>query len=73
MIEMIEVFSTDISGIAQAKMLKQNLLSNFPGSRITFDLEDCDNILRIECKSLLKRNKIEKIAKEVNVKIKALE
>jgi len=45
---MIEVFTTDVSCEEQARHVILQLSHNFPGSRINFDLEDCDRILRIE-------------------------
>jgi hypothetical protein len=45
---MIEVFITDVEREEQAKDVIVQLSHYFPGSRINFDLEDCDHILRIE-------------------------
>ena len=45
---MIEVFKTDVEEASHAKNLVALLLQQFPGSRINFDLHDCDKILRIE-------------------------
>lgn len=45
---MIEVFKTNIDNKELAAQLKEELLKLFPGTRINFDLEDCDKILRIE-------------------------
>jgi len=48
---MIEVFKTNITEESTAMSLLQQLMSHLPESIINFDLEDCDNILRIEnCK-----------------------
>ena len=47
---MIEVFKTDIELASDADGLTQLLLQHFPGSRINFDLQDCDRILRVEGK-----------------------
>ena len=44
---MVEVFKTNVQDDRQAAMLMQPLAHLFPNYRITFDLEDCDNILRI--------------------------
>ena len=44
---MVEVFNTNVQDDRQAAMLLQLLAHLFPNYRITFDLEDCDNILRI--------------------------
>ncbi|MCB0427848.1 MAG: hypothetical protein KDD16_11150 [Mangrovimonas sp.] len=48
----VEIFKTDITKRSSAKKIEQLLLNHFPDSKINFDLEDCDNILRIETKSI---------------------
>jgi hypothetical protein len=45
---MVEVFKTNIDNRELAAQLRDELLNLFPGTRINFDLEDCDRILRIE-------------------------
>lgn len=45
---MVEVFKTNVGHHKQANSLLQLLQDNFPGSRINFDLDDCDKVLRIE-------------------------
>jgi len=45
---MIEVFKTDVQERAQAANLLALLREQFPASRINFDLDDCDRILRVE-------------------------
>lgn len=45
---MVEVFKTDIQEANASNRVVCQLLAQFPGSRITFDLEDCDKILRVE-------------------------
>ena len=45
---MIEVFKTNIFKKESAKDLIHKLSECFPEYKINFDLEDCDNILRIE-------------------------
>jgi hypothetical protein len=45
---MIEVFKTNVQEFAQAQHLVVLLQRHFPGSRINFDLDDCDKILRVE-------------------------
>jgi hypothetical protein len=44
----IEVFKTDVADESQAKKLRQLLLQHFPSTRINFDLDDCDKVLRVE-------------------------
>jgi hypothetical protein len=45
---MVEVFKTNIEDRELAARLRAELQALFPGTRINFDLEDCDRILRIE-------------------------
>ena len=45
---MVEVFQTDVKQVQQADSLINELLQHFPDSKINFDLDDCDKILRIE-------------------------
>jgi hypothetical protein len=47
---MIEVFKTNVQTAGDASHLVELLLQQFPGSRINFDLQDCDKILRVEGK-----------------------
>lgn len=45
---MIEVFKTNVEEACHATNLVALLLQHFPGSKINFDLHDCDKILRVE-------------------------
>ena len=45
---MVEVFKTNINTKKKAKQVITFLKELFPVAKINFDLEDCDNILRIE-------------------------
>ncbi|MGN6495123.1 MAG: hypothetical protein ACTHLE_24260 [Agriterribacter sp.] len=45
---MVEVFKTNVQEKAAANEIVELLRLHFPGSRINFDLHDCDKILRIE-------------------------
>lgn len=45
---MIEVFKTNVYRITEAKKMAALLLNHFPGSKINFDLDDCDKVLRVE-------------------------
>ena len=45
---MIEVFQTDVADEKQADEIKQLLLGHFPSSRVNFDLQDRDRVLRVE-------------------------
>ena len=50
---MIEVFKTNVHETSQAAELVALLLQHFPGSKINFDLNDCDKVLRVEGESFL--------------------
>ena len=54
---MVEVFKTNVQEMEQSKMIVGKLLEHFPNSFISFDLEDCDRILRIHAASI-SNNKI---------------
>jgi hypothetical protein len=45
---MIEIFKTNVQKSAEAQSLVTLLLRHFPGTKINFDLDDCDKILRVE-------------------------
>lgn len=49
---MIEVFKTDIKNNEQAAMVRGLLTVHFGYTAVSFDLEDCDNILRIEASNV---------------------
>jgi hypothetical protein len=44
---MVEVFKTNVHEAIESEILVQLLLEHYPKSKINFDLEDCDRILRI--------------------------
>ena len=69
---MIEVFKTDVEEASHAKNLVALLLQQFPGSRINFDLHDCDRILRIEGESFAVE-KVMAVVKENGFTCKILE
>jgi hypothetical protein len=48
---MVEVFKTNVSDCDSATTLAVAIHKTFWGYTATFDLEDCDKILRIECPS----------------------
>ena len=60
---MIEVFKTNVQEVSQANGLVALLLQHFPGSKINFDLHDCDKILRVEGKNFM-AGKVVMIVKE---------
>lgn len=45
---MLEVFKTSVEKETDALFIINLVLEHYPESRVNFDLEDCDKILRIE-------------------------
>ena len=45
---MIEVFKTNVQEVSHANEIIALLLEHYPGSKINFDMDDCDKILRVE-------------------------
>lgn len=45
---MVEVYKTNVTNQKQANKIIRKLNEKFPDYKINFDLEDCDNILRVE-------------------------
>lgn len=45
---MVEVYKTNISKQKESMKVLEKLNETFPKYKMNFDLEDCDNILRIE-------------------------
>ena len=48
----VEIFKTNITDAVLAGELLRELDCLIPQSRINFDLEDCDKILRVEAESI---------------------
>ena len=44
----IYIFKTNVREYDDAQIISKTLLSHFPGSEISFDLGDCDKVLRIK-------------------------
>lgn len=61
---MVEVFKTNVQDASMAHNLLTMLSQHFPGSQINFDLEDCDNILRIEGTDFIATHVAELVRKE---------
>ncbi|OQP65932.1 hypothetical protein A3860_15190 [Niastella vici] len=54
---MVEVFKTNVQEFSEAQKLVVLLRRHFPGTKINFDLDDCDKVLRVEGSNL----RIEKV------------
>lgn len=48
---MIEVFKTNVKEDCHANLLVDQIHKIFEGHEANFDLEDCDKILRVKCRS----------------------
>ena len=48
---MVEVFKTNVNDVKLAEFLLAEIHTTFVGYSANFDLDDCDKILRIECKT----------------------
>ena len=44
----IGVYRTDVDNVLKAKELLEMIRLDFPGCHVSFDLEDCDSVLRVE-------------------------
>ena len=58
---MVEVFKTNVQKISESRLLIQKLFEKFQIDKISFDLEDCDKVLRIEGKYISPNEIIELI------------
>jgi hypothetical protein len=66
----IEVFKTDIQNKLQSEEVKNQILIQYPNVSIGFDLEDIDNVLRIEGLFFNKNKIIEiLISKKINCEV----
>ena len=45
----VEVFKTNVNYLLDAEILVREIHRTFPSYSASFDLEDCDRILRVEC------------------------
>ena len=54
----VEVFKTNVKSKAAARQLVTRLQLLFPDSRVNFDLEDCDRVLRIEGRDICSKKTI---------------
>lgn len=59
---MVEVYRTNITENSSAEEVTTHLMQLYPDSKINFDLEDCDHVLRVECSD----NIFDKISAKVN-------
>lgn len=68
----IEVFKTNVPTKKIALKVSDRLLAYQPEFKINFDLEDCDNILRIESPSTINIGEICKLCNDLNIILEVL-
>jgi hypothetical protein len=61
---MIEVFKTNVQLEEEAATLAGKLSLEFPLTKINFDLEDCDKVLRVEGKDVAPHKIIEMLSSD---------
>ena len=49
---MVEVFKTNVQDMDESEVLIYIIQKQVPNSCITFDLDDCDNVLRVEAEDI---------------------
>ena len=70
---MIEVFKTNVLIQADANQIVNSLQEVIVNSKINFDMEDCDKILRVEGTTDAHNNYIIKYMKQLGYKCEILE
>ncbi|HEY5406072.1 MAG TPA: hypothetical protein VIJ92_03255 [Ginsengibacter sp.] len=50
---MVEVFKTNVEDSSHADVLIEQIYKMYVHYKANFDLEDCDKILRVECKTFM--------------------
>lgn len=71
---MVEVFKTSVQSVEEETLLLDKLQKEFSYYKINFDLEDCDNILRIESiDNIIDPNPIIKLVRYYGFDIEVLE
>ena len=68
----VEIFKTNVNNQQLANRIIADLIHLYPNYRINFDLEDCDNILRIEDNDFIDILGVVDYGKKNNVKIKLI-
>lgn len=69
---MIEVFKTNVEDPLLAKHIAAQITKKLPHSRVSFDLEDCDKILRIECSHQFSAEEIVELLHRNNINAEIL-
>lgn len=61
---MVEVFKTNIKQTQQANHLMNLIQSRFPDYQVNFDLQDCDNILRVAAEEVCIKSVTQVVSEE---------
>jgi len=69
---MVEVFKTNVTSVHQARILVDAIHDRFEGYRANFDLDDCDNILRIETTRMIEMDPLITLLKGMGVEAETL-
>ncbi|KQS28024.1 hypothetical protein [Dyadobacter sp. Leaf189] len=69
---MVEVFKTNISKQSQANLITASIERTLPDHRASFDLEDCDKVLRIKCDGEICAERILKLIKDLGYEAEVL-
>ena len=69
---MVEVFKTSVNDYTHAQRLISEIRKAFPSYKANFDLDDCDNILRIECVNEVEINYLIKLLDNHNCEAEVL-
>ncbi len=69
---MVEVFKTNVTESFHAEILLRLIHTSFKDCCASFDLEDCDKILRIECSNTFKSDHLIGLLKDMGFKIEIL-
>lgn len=70
---MIEVFKTNVQLKKDANYIVRNLQNKIANSKINFDLEDCDKILRVEGTTAVNNSYIIKYMKKLGYNCEILD
>lgn len=70
---MVKVYKTNVDEHSMAKLIMEAIRKKLPGSDPSFDLEDSDKVLRVECRSgNIDESEISGILKNYGYQIKSL-
>ncbi|REL24008.1 hypothetical protein DYD21_20185 [Rhodohalobacter sp. SW132] len=69
----IHVYKTSVDNETDAKLIAELISREIPSSKISFDLDDCDNVLRIETSNgNFNEETVKHIFKQKNLRLETL-